>query len=335
MNIATHTKPGSNSSKKLAPFNAQMVGIRKLAQKAEKALQGHHLRVHQALVQIFKLGLKLKADDALDLFVASHMNKISARQRQNPFHDLVTLAFVEAKEDSRSKYRKVLKHALDESWDSNDLGKELANSSLSELYEQALKADRMASDDRQEDPMVERVKEAKSALEKTSLGNVSGLKADDVTPHTVDGYASAILRVNGNTADVVGFVPAGPKDQFERRLVELVPTIPTRLQKKLSKKNLYDFFVICDVFARCLPKAPEIMEQLEAHKSMQEQFEVDTDATPAEIAKGLKKTDGRRHRQRQSDDRRYQRDQTCALADQARWECTDPHRNRHHVAFDD
>ena len=51
---------GSNSSKKLAEFDPELESILKLSAKAEKALTGHHTRVHQALVATYKLGLELK-----------------------------------------------------------------------------------------------------------------------------------------------------------------------------------------------------------------------------------------------------------------------------------
>ena len=60
---------GSNSSKKLAEFDPELEAILKLSAKAEKALKGHHTRVHQALVATYKLGLELKELEMLTLFI--------------------------------------------------------------------------------------------------------------------------------------------------------------------------------------------------------------------------------------------------------------------------
>lgn len=288
MTTTAQARVGSNSSKKLAPFIAHLTNIQKLTQRAEMALQGHHLRVHKALVQVYAMGLQLIEGEVLELFIAAQRGKISARQAQNEFHDLVTLAFEKAREDSRSKYRKVLKFALIEDWSEDDLAEELKADTFENLYNRALNAGRKKGDERREDTLVELLKEAKTVLAKTSLGKVSGLSSDEAAPHTVDGYASAILRVNGDAADIVGFVSAGPKDHFERQLVDLVPAISARGPVQLSKKNLYEFFVICDVFTRCLSKRSEIRDLLEAHHSMQQEFRLDADTDPKDTSRILR-----------------------------------------------
>jgi len=242
---------GSNSSKKLAPFIAHLTDIQKLTQRAEMALQGHHLRVHKALVQVYAMGLQLIEGEVLDLFIAAQRGKISARQAQNEFHDLVTLAFEKAREDSRSKYRKVLKFALIEEWSEDDLAEELKADTFENLYNRALNAGRKKGDERREDTLVELLKEAKTVLAKTSLGKVSGLSSDEAAPHTVDGYASALLRVNGDAADYVGFGSAGPKDHAERHWVALVPAVRARGTLQLSEHNRHHLFSIRDVRAPC------------------------------------------------------------------------------------
>lgn len=287
MTVTTNPKIGHNSSKKLAAFTEQFKKIQLLSAKADRALEGHHSRIHQALVATYKLGLELLAADSMGVFLGSHLKAIGAKQLKNDFHELVTIAFNKARPDSCSKYRKVLKHAQDEGWNVEQFNDALKLQTLDGLYETALKTEKNNGDRRVEEAVSERIKDAKATLAKTTLGTVTNIKTSDLQPHLVDGYANAVIRETPSGAEIVGFAPAGSKAVFERKLVELVPAIPGRREKKLSSKNLYGFFVICDVFARLLPKAPEVLEQLNAQKAMQQNFEMSEDLNKEELVKVL------------------------------------------------
>lgn len=266
---------GSNSSKKLAEFDPELKAIQRLSAKAEKALKGHHSRVHQALVATYKLGLELKEVDMLTLFIGQKTKSMSAKQKTNDFHELVGLAFPDARDDSKSKYRKVLKQAQEDEWTVEDLQNAFAGSeTLDTLYNKALAAEKKSGDSRTEDAASEKFEQAKQVLDTQSLGSVTGLQIDAMQPHSVHGYANAVVRQTENGAEVVGFLPVGPKASFERALISLVPSISDRTEQRLTKKKLYAFFVICDVFKRIQPDAENVVAQLEAMTSMQSTLEL-------------------------------------------------------------
>lgn len=288
MTVTTQPKIGHNSSKKLAPFNEQFEKIQLLSAEAARALEGHHSQIHQALVATYKLGLELVAANSMEVFLGSHLKSISAKQLKNDFHELVTIAFRKSRQDSCSKYRKVLKYAQGEKWSVEQFNDALKLQTFDGLYITALKTGKNAGDRRVKDDTSEQVKDAKATLAKTSLGTVTNLNTSDLHPHLVDGYANAVIRETPTGAEIVGFVPAGSKTVFERKLVELVPTIPGRREKKLSSKNLYGFFVICDVFVRLLPKTPEVLEQLNAQKAMQQTLDISEYQSKDDVVKALK-----------------------------------------------
>jgi hypothetical protein len=289
MTQTAHTDIGSNSKDKMADFQGKIKDIQVLVAKGEKALKGHHTRVHQALVATYQLGLDLIEADLLLLFIGTMVSKIGSRQQSNDFHELVSIAFNGARDDSKSKYRKVLKYAQTEKWSVDHMQAFFDdNNSLAELYDKAVDAGKASGDTRREDRYSEKISEAKAVLKQKSLGSVTGLKLAEMQPHLVDGYANAVVRQINGGAEIVGFVPASSKIAFERMLVELVPTIADRLDKKLSSKKLYRFFVICDVFTRLLPKKPEILEQLNAQAAMQQDLVSDPNASKEQVLDALK-----------------------------------------------
>lgn len=280
---------GSNSSKKLAEFDPELESILKLSAKAEKALIGHHARLHQAMVATYKLGIELKALEMLTLFIGQKVKSISAKQKTNDFHELVGIAFPWARDDSKSKYRKVLKQAQEDEWTVEDLQNALAGSeTLDTLYNKALAAEKKSGDSRTEDAASEKFEQAKQVLDAQSLGSVTGLQLDAMKPHSVHGYANAVVRQTEDGAEVVGFLPVGPKATFERALISLVPSITDRTERRLTKKKLYAFFVICDVFKRIQPDAENVVAQLEAMTSMQSTLELSGDESRDEVVQVLR-----------------------------------------------
>ena len=280
---------GSNSSKKLAEFDPELEAIQKLSAKAEKALKGHHTRVHQALVATYKLGLELKEVEMLTLFIGLKVKSISAKQKSNDFHELVGIAFPDARDDSKSKYRKILKQAQEDEWAFEDLRKAFqGKETIETLYAKALAAEKNNGDTRTEDAASEKFEQAKQVLDSQSLGSVTGLQLDAMKPHTVHGYANAVVRQTPSGAEVVGFLPAGPQATFERALISLVPSITDRTERRLTKKRLYAFFVICDVFKRIQPDRENVIAQLEAMSAMQSALELTGNESKDEVAQALR-----------------------------------------------
>ncbi|MEP5731785.1 MAG: hypothetical protein ABJL67_20690 [Sulfitobacter sp.] len=280
---------GSNSSKKLAEFDPELEAILKLSAKAEKALKGHHTRVHQALVATYKLGLELKELEMLTLFIGLKVKSISAKQKANDFHELVGIAFPDARDDSKSKYRRILKQAQDDEWTVEDLreafhGKE----TIDTLYMKALAAEKNNGDGRTEDAASEKFEQAKQVLDAQTLGSVAGLQLDAMQPHMVHGYANAVVRQTPSGAEVVGFLPTGPRAAFERALISLVPSITDRTERRLTKKKLYAFFVMCDVFKRIQPDREDVIAQLEAMSSMQSALELADNESKDEVVQALR-----------------------------------------------
>ncbi|SLN41619.1 hypothetical protein [Pseudooctadecabacter jejudonensis] len=280
---------GSNSSKKLAEFDPELKAIQRLSAKAEKALKGHHNRLHQALVATYKLGLELKEVDMLTLFIGQKTKSMSAKQKTNDFHELVSLAFPNARDDSKSKYRKVLKQAQEDEWTVEDLHNAFAGSeTLDTLYTKALAVEKKSGDSRTEDAASAKFEQAKQVLDAQSLGSVTGLQLDAMKPHSVHGYANAVVRQTENGAEVVGFLPVGPQASFERALISLVPSITDRTERRLTKKKLYAFFVICDVFKRIQPDAENVVAQLKAMTSMQSTLELSGEESKDEVVQVLR-----------------------------------------------
>ena len=280
---------GSNSSKKLAEFDPEFEAILKLSAKAEKTLIGHHARLHQALVATYKLGLELKELEMLTLFIGLKVKSISAKQKTNDFHELVGIAFPWARDDSKSKYRKILKQAQDDDWTAEHLREAFdGEETIDTLYLKALAAEKNNGDSRTEDAASEKFEQAKQVLDSRSLGSVIGLQLEDIEPHTVHGYASAVVRQTINGAEIVGFLPTGPQATFERALISLVPSITDRTERRLTKKRLYAFFVICDVFKRIQPDRENVIAQLEAMSSMQSALELTGNESRDEVAQALR-----------------------------------------------
>ena len=280
---------GSNSSKKLAEFDPEFEAILKLSAKAEKTLIGHHARLHQALVATYKLGLELKELEMLTLFIGLKVKSISAKQKTNDFHELVGIAFPWARDDSKSRYRKILKQAQIDKWTAEHLREAFdGEETIDTLYMKALAAEKNNGDSRTEDAASEKFEQAKQVLDAQSLGSVTGLQLNAMKPHLVHGYANAVIRQTTNGAEIVGFLPAGPQATFERALISLVPSITDRTERRLSKKRLYAFFVICDVFKRIQPDPENVKAQLDAMSAMQSTLEVTGNESKEEVVQVLR-----------------------------------------------
>lgn len=284
MTKTAHAKIGSNSKQKFEQFDATITEILKITTEAEAANKGYHAHVHSALVQTYGLGVSMIQSDLLDLYLGAKLKKVSAKQDQNPFHELVGLLFPEAKADSQSKYRRVLKYALDEGWSDQQLQKELSKETYAGLYQRALSANKSKGDTRVEDDTREKLAEAKAVLATTSLGSIADLNEDAMEGAMADGYANAVIRKTETGAEIVGFVPVEETADFERNLIQLVPGIAQRKTLKLSKKRLYEFFVICDVFVRIQPSQKEIVQQMQAYTTAKKVLKLDRDATEDETA---------------------------------------------------
>ena len=280
---------GSNSSKRLAEFDPELEAIVKLSAKAEKALIGHHTRLHQALVATYKLGLELKELEMLTLFIGLKVKSISSKQKTNDFHELVGIAFPNARDDSKSQYRKILKYAQEEDWSVQQFRQAfLSGETLKTLYARALESEKTSGDSRTESDASEKFEQAKQVLDTQSLGSVTGLQSNVMKPHMVHGYANAVVRQTTNGAEIVGFLPAGPQATFERALISLVPSITDRTERRLTKKRLYAFFVICDVFKRIQPDRENVIAQLEAMSAMQSALELTGNESKDEVAQALR-----------------------------------------------
>ncbi|WP_299871014.1 hypothetical protein [uncultured Sulfitobacter sp.] len=280
---------GSNSSKKLAEFEPELEVIQKLSAKAEKALKGHHTRVHQALVATYKLCLELQELEMLTLFIGRKVKSISAKQKTNDFHELVGIAFPTTRDDSKSQYRKILKYAQEEDWSVQQFRQAfLSGETLKTLYARALESEKTSGDSRTEVDASEKFEQAKQVLDAQSLGSVTGLQRNAMKPHTVHGYAHAVVRQTTNGAEIVGFLPTGPQATFKRALISLVPSITDRTERRLTKKRLYAFFVICDVFKRIQPDRENVIAQLEAMSAMRSTLEVTGNESKDEVVQVLR-----------------------------------------------
>jgi hypothetical protein len=251
-----------NLNPQIAAFAADLDAIRLEARAAETHMQGHHARTREALVQTYALGLKLIEQNLLEDFLKANVRPLTNRYKKNAFHDIVTLGFVEVREDSRSKYRKVLKFAQGEYWTAETFRANLTAETLDGLYLRALKGEDFDLDAKFEESAEDHFIRAKAALAKTSLGSVPVLDLNGDQPYQLDGFATAILRISNTSAEVVGFVPKEPDDIIEKRIASLVAIPAKRTRTKLVARALYEFFAICDVFKRCLPDMAELVERV-------------------------------------------------------------------------
>lgn len=282
--MATTSK--NNLDPQIAAFGVDLDAIRKEAGEAHLKLEGHHAHVRAALVMTYDLGLKLIEQDLLKDFLEAHVKPLTQRYMKNAFHDIVTLGFPNAREDSRSKYRKVLKYAQGEYWDVETF-RAKADGGIDDLYLEALKGEAFDPDEKFAESDEEHYDRAKTILSKASLGSVAGLKVTAADVHQVDGFATAILRISNSTAEVVGFLPEEPDEAVKKRIASFAPPETKRTRAKLKDKALYKFFVICDVFNRCLPKPDELIERLTQAKEPPP-ITIPTGASGAEAAKRIK-----------------------------------------------
>jgi hypothetical protein len=82
-------------------------------------------------------------------------------------------------------------------------------------------------------------------------------------------FATAVVKLNGASFDVVGFVENETVEQIQSRVISLVPDEAKYARQKLKDKNLYQLYACCDLFKRFVPNIATLRSWNKAHKSAQ------------------------------------------------------------------
>ena len=161
----------------------------------------------------YKLGLELKELEMLTLFIGLKVKSISAKQKTNDFHELVGIAFPWARDDSKSRYRKILKQAQDDDWTAEHLREAFdGEETIDTLYMKALAAEKNNGDSRTEDAASEKFEQAKQVLDSRSLGSVTGLQLEDIEPHGYEAQAQQADKLAGVYNSVARHIGASPNE---------------------------------------------------------------------------------------------------------------------------
>lgn len=286
MNIQQDVPHDHNADKRFKSFNDKLDQIEAAVFSAQALLNSHNTAIYKALCITLDLAYEFASqskedeDDDWQLlkdFLIFHEERWSAKCETNIFHGLVSIAFNQIGSDgldinsapTLSKYRAVLRYAFDNELTSQELLKRLEEKTIAEVYQDAISQTRFDPIDKyleDKDESFERA--SKELLGQASLPNAN-FTADIPKPVTALDFATAIVKINGNGFDVVGFVENETEEQIQAKVISLVPEEAKHARRKLIDKNLYQLYVCCDLFKRFTPNMATLRSWNKAHKAAQ------------------------------------------------------------------
>lgn len=270
MNIQSDITNDHNQDHRFKDFDVKLADIERAVFKAQKLLNSHNLALYDALSITLGLGYafnekrKYERDkDWLFLkdYLSFHGERWSTKCETNIFHGLVSIAFNQLDGSGKeitgaptlSKYRAVLRYANEREIAVEDFKALLENRTLAEVYREAISAFRFDPVDHYIEDDEERYDRAISELDQ-----INDLPSGEFTknlpkPDTAEKYVSAIVKLNDNGFEVVGFVGNEKEEQIKSKIISLVPEEAPYVRRKLKDKNHYLLYVMCDIFKRFTP----------------------------------------------------------------------------------
>jgi hypothetical protein len=285
MNIQQDIPNDHNEDHRFTAFNATLGEIEKAVLLAEELQNSSDKKTHDALCLTLELGYEFKINNKenkddwqlLKDFLIYHEERWSAKCEANIFHGLVSVAFNQIDKKGEnvhsaptlSKYRAVLKYADEGELSSEKLSKLLEEKTFDKVYQDAVSKARFDPIDNYIEDVDERFERAsKELLGQTSLPSVS-FTSDIKKPETSSEFVTAIVKLNGSSFDVVGFVEDETEKQIQAKVISLVPDEAKYARQKLKGKNLYQLYACCDLFRRFIPNIATLRSWNKAHKSAQ------------------------------------------------------------------
>jgi hypothetical protein len=270
MNIQSDITNDHNQDNRFKDFDVKLADIEKAVFKAQKFLNSHNLALYDALSITLGLGYafneKRKTESDKDWlflkdYLSFHGERWSTKCETNIFHGLVSIAFNQLDKNGKeittaptlSKYRAVLRYANEREIAVKDFKALLESRTLAEVYQDAISAFRFDPIDHYIEDDEERYDRAISELDQ-----IDDLPSGEFTksltkPDTVGKYVSAIVKLNDNGFEVVGFVGNEKEEQIKSKIISLVPEEAPYVRRKLKDKNHYLLYVMCDIFKRFTP----------------------------------------------------------------------------------
>lgn len=304
MNIQPDIQNDHNADKRFKSFDAKLADINTAILKAQKFQSSYNTAIFKAICITLDLGYDFAKQHEIDKnetdedwrllknFLTYHDERWSSKCETNIFHGLVTIAFnqigVDGKEISTaptlSKYRAILRFAFDNGISSSNLLDRLEEKTLNTVYGEAISQFRFDPIDNYIEDVDERYKRASQVL--TAKTNLPSAKFTTSIPKPdIKGkFASAIVKINGNSFDILGFAENEAEEQIKAKVIDLVPAEARYARRKLTDKNLYQLYACCDLYKRFTPNMATIKAWEKAHldaslpvltqNATQEEFEV-------------------------------------------------------------
>lgn len=295
----TVAKMGDNSEKTFKEFNAKLDAIDRSVREAHRKLKAHDAALFAALGEALDLGQSIadkrvsEGDEDwsfLKSLLEHHRRRWSPKCERNFFHELVSIGFDKLDDDQKpitsepnlSKYRMLLRFAYEQGWDGEVLIAQLAEHSLTKIYEQAVQEARR-------DPLDRFVENDQDRFERASrelLGQTdlpSGVWTQRVTkPQTGIEFVPAMLHVTDAGFQVVGLYADEAAVDVRSKVSELVPAEAKRSSAKLAEQDFYWLFVTCDFYTRFLPGLQEA-RQWETAERTEDVPSIGMNPTDAEV----------------------------------------------------
>lgn len=285
MNEQSMIETGENAGKKFNEFNGVLGAIERSLLTAQDHLKRHDDAIYEALGTALDLGhmfaTKREKEQDWDWsflkdFVTFHNSPWTAKCETNMFHALVTVGFDKVDDvtgkplcsaPQLSKYRTVLRYAFEAGMNGADLVRKLSQTSLSEIYEQAVSVFRFDPLDHFiEDDAQRYTRASKMLLEAADLPTGTFTEGFP-KPEKQDGFLPAMIHVDEDGFKLVGVFDKEPADDVIHKVSSLVPAEAKRSRHKLAEQPGYPLFVACDLFTRFLPRIADVAEWQKAAKA--------------------------------------------------------------------
>lgn len=287
MNMQSDITNDHNQDHRFKQFDAKLDKIEQAVAKANKFLSSHNSAVYEALSLCLDLGYTLQShcdessDDPWKLlkeYLLYHGERWSSKCEINIFHGLVSIAFDQIDADGNeinsapvlSRYRSILRYAFEQRFSSEEFKKLLEERSLIDVYQDAVSAFRFDPIDNYIEAENDKYQRVTKRFEDTNSELPEATFTEDLPkPDIETEYATAIVKLHDQGFNVLGFVKGETQEQIKAKLVDLVPDEAPYARQKLKEKNLYQLYLICDIFKRFTPNIATIRDWNKAHERAQ------------------------------------------------------------------
>ncbi|MEP0942008.1 MAG: hypothetical protein ABJH20_09870 [Rhizobiaceae bacterium] len=285
-------RPPKNSNSLLSEHAKQLDDIRVLIRTSDDFHDRHLEKLKDALVNLFQLGLALIKEDLIENFYKNNGERWGEKAKNNPFHALVTIAFESnARDELLSKYRGILRYAHFAGHTPEKLKGTLDDIGIEKTYKAAVdffNRDFESDYDETED---ERFHRAVKAVSGNAIGKQFKLPQNQLPKNTYRGYSTAVVRVDGDSVQLVDFLPNQSSNLIAENVAKLVKPMGARVRTKLAEKDMYWMFSFADIFSRLVLDQTQAqhweMERAQRQRLKQRVLEGDFDQ--AEFVKSIKK----------------------------------------------